>query len=177
MKLWLVEQNDNNHQETRRSTVTEVPSRRLPTTTPALRRLEQALENFVQNLEPLEDLLMSFEERLLGFEEALMELEEGALNERPPRHQEAKHQDYQQHPRLLLSPPEVCRELGVDRGLVYRKLSSGEIPSLRLGDAVRVRRADLEDYMRDMKVLKGQRRHLRLVGGEAVGEENSFAET
>ena len=173
MHLWLVEQNDNNHQETRRSTVTEVPSRRLPTTTPALRRLEQALENFVQNLEPLEDALLSFEERLLGFEDALMELEEVALNERPPRHQ-AKHQDYQQHPRLLLSPPEVCRELGVDRGLVYRKLSSGEIPSLRLGDAVRVRRADLEDYMRDMKVLKGQRRHLRLVG-EAVGEENSFS--
>lgn len=171
MKLWLVEQNDNNHQETRRSTVTEVPSRRLPTTTPALRRLEQALENFLQNLEPLEDVLLSFEERLLGFEEALMELGEGALNERPP-----KHQDYQHNPRLLLSPPEVCRELGVDRGLVYRKLSSGEIPSLRLGDAVRVRRADLEDYMRDMKGLKGQRCHLRLVG-EAVGEEDSFAET
>ena len=200
MTLWLVEHNDNhydhddnpnsNNEETRRrskSTLTEAPSRRprptTTTTTPALGRLEQALKNFVENLEPLEEALLCFEDRLVSFEEALVELEEGAaaLNneERAPKHQpdhQAKHQHYhqQQHPpRLLLSPPEVCRELGVDRGMLYRRLSSGEIPSLRLGDAVKVRRADLEEYMRvrDMKGLKGKQRHLRLVvGGEGVNE-------
>jgi excisionase family DNA binding protein len=66
-----------------------------------------------------------------------------------------------QTPRLL-SPSEVCQELEADRASVYRRLRSGEIPSLKLGNALKVRREDLEGYM------KGQQ-HLR-----SLSEENSF---
>ena len=64
----------------------------------------------------------------------------------------------------LLSPSEVCEELGEESAVVYRKLRSGEIPSLRLGQALKVRRTDLQEY------VKGQQ-HLHL-----LGEENSFRE-
>jgi len=63
-----------------------------------------------------------------------------------------------------MSPLEVCQELEADRASVYRRLRSGEIPSLKLGHALKVRREDLEEYM------KGQQ-HLR-----SLGEENNFQE-
>jgi excisionase family DNA binding protein len=66
-----------------------------------------------------------------------------------------------QTPRLL-SPSEVCQELEADRASVYQKLRSGEIPCLKLGNALKVRREDLEEYM------KGHQ-HLR-----SLSEENSF---
>src|SRR5829696_739080 len=61
---------------------------------------------------------------------------------------------------------EALLELEEDRASVYRRLRSGEIPSLKLGSALKVRRADLEGYMK----VKG-RKHLRL-----VSEENGFRE-
>ena len=66
---------------------------------------------------------------------------------------------------LLLSIPEVCLRLGEDKSSVYGRLRSGEIPSLKLGHALKVRQADLEEYM------KGQQHQLR-----SLGEENSFRE-
>jgi excisionase family DNA binding protein len=123
------------------------------TTTPTPQRLEQALESFVEDLEGLEGAVQRFEEALLELEEGA--LEEGALEEGAPVYQNG------QTPRLL-SPSEVCQELEADRASVYRRLRSGEIPSLKLGSALKVRREDLEGYM------KGQQ-HLR-----SLSEENSF---
>ena len=128
------------------------------TTTPTPQRLEQALESFVEDLEGLEGAVQRFEEALLELEEGALKegaLKEGALKEGAPVYQNG------QTPRLL-SPSEVCQELEADRASVYRKLRSGEIPSLKLGSALKVRREDLEEYM------KG-RKHLRL-----VSEENGF---
>lgn len=139
--------NHNNKETT--SKVKEVP--RISTTT-SLRRLEQALEAFVEGLE-------GYKGALLGFEEALLELEEGALNESAP-----KPQDNREDPRLL-SPQQVCRELGANRTSVYRRLGSGEIPSLKLGHSVRVRRTELKEYIKD------QRRHQC-----SPGEDNGSAE-
>src|SRR5215203_1472305 len=96
---------------------------------------------------------------LLGCKEALLEFKE-ALNDdesQPPKGQSLR----------LLSPSEVCQELGEERVVVYQRLSSGEIPSLKLGDAQRVRQADLQEYMKYMN----RQPHLRL-----VGEEDSFRE-
>jgi excisionase family DNA binding protein len=112
------------------------------------KRLEQALESFVEDLERLEGAVQRFEE-------ALLELEEGALEEGAPVYQNG------QTPRLL-SPSEVCQELEADSASVYQKLRSGEITSLKLGSALKVRREDLEEYM------KGHQ-HLR-----SLSEENSF---
>ena len=133
----------------------------MKTTTPSPQRLEQALEVFVEDLEGLEGALLKFEEALLELEEGALKegaLKEGALKEGASEHQST------QNPRLL-SPAEVCQELGEERTVVYRRLRSGEIPSLKLGHALRVRQADLQEYM------KGQHQPRR-----SLGEENSFRE-
>ena len=130
---------DHNNKETTSKVKEEVP--RMNTTTPSPQRLEQALEGFVRGLEGLEGALLTFE-RLLEF---VLELEEGTLNGgSAPKHQD--NQDLR-----LLSPEEVCGELEADRGSVYRMLSSGEVPSLRLGRAVKVRWADLKEYIQDQR--------------------------
>ena len=124
------------------------------TTTPSPQRLGQALEGFVGNLEGLQDALLNFE-RLLEF---VLELEEGALKEGAPEHQSGQNT-------RLLSPSEVCQVLGEERTVVYRRLRSGEIPCLKLGHTLKVRQADLQEYM------KGQQQQLH-----SLGEENSFRE-
>ena len=118
------------------------------TTTPTPQRLEQALESFVEDLEGLGGAVQRFEE-------ALLELEEGALEEGAQVYQNGQSS-------RLLSPSEVCQELEADRASVYRRLRSGEIACLKLGNALKVRREDLEEYM------KGHQ-HLR-----SLSEENSF---
>ena len=115
------------------------------TTTPTPQRLEQALESFVEDLEGFEGAVQRFEEALLELEEGA--LKEGALEEGAPVYQNG------QTPRLL-SPSEVCQELEADRASVYQKLRSGEIPSLKLGSALKVRREDLEEYMKGQQHLR-----------------------
>ena len=150
MSPWTADNNTTTNKEKTTSTVKEeVP--RMTTTTPSPQRLEQALEVFVGDLEGLEGAL-------LKFEEALLELEEGALKEGAPEHQNGQNL-------RLLSPSEVCQELGEERTVVYRRLRNGEIPCLKLGHALKVRQADLQEYM------KGQQQQLR-----SLGEENSFRE-
>jgi excisionase family DNA binding protein len=129
------------------------------TTTPTPQRLEQALESFVEDLEGLEGAVQRFEEALLELEEGA--LKEGALKEGAPVHQNG-------HSSRLLSPSEVCQELEADKASVYWRLRSGEIPALKLGSALKVRREDLEGYM---KSREQGRKHLRL-----VSEENGFRE-
>jgi|ERR671916_123599 excisionase family DNA binding protein len=162
MSPWTADNNTNN-KETTSKVKEEVP--RMNTTTPSPQRLEQALEAFVGDLEGLEGSLLKFEEALLELEEGTLEegtLEEGALKEGAPEHQNG----HNGHNNLrLLSPSEVCQELGEERTVVYRRLRSGEIPCLKLGHALKVRQADLQEYM------KGQQQQLH-----SLGEENSFRE-
>ena len=118
--------------------------------TTSTQHLEQTIESFVEGLEGLESTLVKFEE-------ALLELEEGALEEEAAEHQNG--QNFK-----LLSPSEVCGELGEESAVVYCKLRSGEIPSLRLGQDLKVRWADLQEY------VKGQQ-HLH-----SLGQDNGFRE-
>jgi excisionase family DNA binding protein len=148
--------NNSNNKEKTTSTVKEEVPRMNTTTTPSPQHLEQALEGFVEGLEGLEGAL-------LKFEEALLELEEGALKEGAPEHQNGQNG----HNLRLLSPSEVCQELGEERTVVYRRLRSGEIPCLKLGHALKVRQTDLQEYMKG----QGQQQQLR-----SLGEENSFRE-
>src|SRR5215203_3211754 len=173
MSPWSADNtNSNNNTNETTSTVKEEVPRMNTTTTPTPQRLEQALESFVEDLEGLEGAVQRFEEALLELEEGALKegaleegaleegaLEEGALEEGAPVQQNGQSS-------RLLSPSEVCQKLEADRASVYRRLRSGEIPSLKLGSALKVRREDLEGYMK----VKG-RKHLRL-----VSEENGFRE-
>jgi excisionase family DNA binding protein len=47
----------------------------------------------------------------------------------------------------LLSFSEVCLELGMSKSWVYRKIRSKEIPSIKLGHNIKVKREDLEEYI------------------------------
>jgi len=78
------------------------------------------------------------------FESALLEFEETLEGEETVRPQERKGLD-------LLSIPEVCQELGMGKSWVYRRLKSGDIPSIKLGRSIKVKRADLEAYLESMR--------------------------
>jgi excisionase family DNA binding protein len=92
----------------------------------SLQRLKQALRAHREALEELESALLKFEESIKGEEQ-----------ERP---QERQRLD-------LLSIPDLCQELGMGKSWVYRHLRSGEIPSVKLGRSIKVKRADLEEYL------------------------------
>ena len=92
----------------------------------SLQRLKQTLEAHHRALEELESALLEFEETI--------------LEESQERPQERQGLD-------LLSMSELCQELGMGKSWVYRRLRSGEIPSVKLGRSIKVKRADLEEYL------------------------------
>ena len=92
----------------------------------SLQQLKQALQSQRVALEQLESALLEFAESI-----------DGESQERP---QERRGLD-------LLSIPELCRELGMGKSWVYRRLRSGEIPSVKLGRSIKVKRGDLEEYL------------------------------
>jgi predicted DNA-binding transcriptional regulator AlpA len=108
------------------------------------------------HLHNLKQALRSCRRALEEFESALLE----ALEETPDENGEAPKRSPNGHNLSLLSLPEVCQELGEERTVVHQRLRSGEIPSLKLGHALKVRQVDLQEYM------KGQRRN------RSLGEKN-----
>ena len=102
----------------------------------ALEPLRQALEVHYRSLDELESALIEFEKALSGREE------------RPERPQAKQGEAEAGGGGLeLLSITGVCQELGMGKSWVYRRIQSGEIPSLKLGHALKVRQADLEEYV------------------------------
>jgi hypothetical protein len=83
----------------------------------ALEQLKQALQAHHQALEQLESALVEFEESISG-ESRL------SLPELPEQEEQRGVQ--------LLSIPQLCQELKMGKSWVYRRLRSGEIPSVRL---------------------------------------------
>ena len=51
---------------------------------------------------------------------------------------------------LLLTVIEVAETLGVSRSTVYGLLYSRRIPSVRIGNCRRIRRSDLDAFVRDL---------------------------
>ena len=112
----------------------------------ALKQLKEALRAHHQALENLESALVEFEQSISG--EATLRLQQ---------------EEQQRASVQLLSIPQVCQELGMGKSWLYRRLRSGEIPSIRLGRSIKVRRDELEEYL--------QRRRYPAVQEEQ--EENS----
>src|SRR5215212_3795281 len=96
--------------------------------------LREALESHHRSLEELESALIEFEEALAGREE------------RPERPQAQPAETGEGHLDLL-SITDVCQELGMGKSWVYRRIQSGEIPSIKLGHNIKVRRENLELYL------------------------------
>ncbi len=102
-----------------------------------VRHIKQSVESLKSALEVLHQHLEELESALLDFE--------GALGG----------QERQEHPRTqqggldLLSIEDVCQELGMGKSWTYRRIKSGEIPSVQLGGSVKVKREDLEEYIQN----------------------------
>ena len=94
-------------------------------------RLKQALNNLRQALEEAESVLLELDETFFEEEEEEKHVQ---------RAQERRGQD-------LFSVMEVCQELGMGKSWVHRRIKIGEIPSIRLGNNIKVRRKDLEEYL------------------------------
>ncbi len=99
-------------------------------------RLRQALEAHRKALEELESTLLELE-GTLGVEEETERLQEG--------------QGGGGDGLVLLSIPEVCQALGMGKSWVYRRLKSGEIPSVKLGRNIKVKRQDLDEYLENRR--------------------------
>jgi excisionase family DNA binding protein len=76
-------------------------------------------------------------------ESALVEFEQSISGEATLR----PHQEEQRGGVQLLSIPQLCQELGMGKSWIYRRLRSGQIPSVRLGRSIKVRRDELEEYL------------------------------
>ncbi len=92
----------------------------MPDNTDRLERLKDALQAHRQALDALEDALLA-------------ELE--------------SHTKHDGAGRELLSLSEVRQELGMSKGWVYQRIRSGEIPNVKLGHNIKVRREDLDSYL------------------------------
>ena len=99
----------------------------------SLRDLLQTLEALQRSLESVQSALIEFEGDLLRQSSSLPE--------------EQRLEEEEQSGLGLLSISEVCRELGMGKSWVYRRLKSGEIPSIKLGHNTKVKRSDLEQYV------------------------------
>ena len=102
----------------------------------AFEPLREALRAHHRSLEELENTLRGFEEALLGGRE-----------ERPERPQAQQGAETAGGGLDLLSITDVCQELGMGKSWVYRRIQSGEIPSVKLGRNIKVSREDLEGYL------------------------------
>jgi excisionase family DNA binding protein len=96
-------------------------------------RLKQALEHLRQALEETERVLLESDETFFK--------EEKHVQQTPER----RGQD-------LFSVMEVCQELEMSKTWVHRMIKSGEIPSIRLGHNIKVRRKDLEEYLESSRL-------------------------
>jgi excisionase family DNA binding protein len=96
-----------------------------------------------RSLKQLKEALQAHHKALENLESALLEFEQSISGEATLRPQVGEQRDGVQ----LLSIPQLCQELGMGKSWIYRRLRSGEIPSLRLGRSIKVRRDELEEYL------------------------------
>ena len=95
-----------------------------------------------RSLKQLKEALQAHHQALEKLESALLEFEQSISEEATLRPQQEGRRGVQ-----LLSIPQLRQELGMGKSWIYRRLRSGEIPSVRLGRTIKVRRDELEEYL------------------------------
>ena len=101
----------------------------------AFEAIREALESHHRSLERLERALIEYEETPTGRED---------WQERPQATRRGGEAGRELDLLLLM---EVSQELGKSKSWVYRRIRRGEIPSIKLGHNIKVRREDLEGYL------------------------------
>jgi excisionase family DNA binding protein len=91
------------------------------------------------------DTLKRLEQALQEHRRASEALEEALLAELRSQNRDSQDQSSYE----LLSIQDLCQELKMGKSWVYRRLKSGQIPSIKLGHNIKVRRKDLEEYLED----------------------------
>jgi excisionase family DNA binding protein len=94
------------------------------------------------SLKHLREALQAHHQAFEKLESALLEFEQSISEEATLRPQQEGRRGVQ-----LISIPQLCQELGMGKSWIYRRLRSGEIPSIRLGRTIKVRRDELEEYL------------------------------
>jgi excisionase family DNA binding protein len=119
-------------QRSREESLVDVSSRQLLRT---LEQTKQALKSHRRSVERLKSALIEFE---------------GILDQperRPERPQVKEQGGVGAGSPDLVSITEVSQELRRSKSWIYRSIQSGEIPSVKLGETIKVRREDLEGYL------------------------------
>lgn len=62
-----------------------------------------------------------------------------------------------EQPALLLRAEEAAKILAIGRSKVFQLLASGELPAIRIGRLVRVRRSDLERWIEERRTAETDR--------------------
>ena len=99
---------------------------------------DSSLRNLLQTLEALQRSLESVQTALIEFEGDLLRQTSSLPEEQRLEEQSGLG---------LLSISEVCRELGMGKSWVYQRIRSGEIPSIKMGHNIKVKREALEGYL------------------------------
>ena len=73
--------------------------------------------------------------------------------------------------KLLLKPSEVQQLLGCGRSIVYRLISEGDIPSVRVGRCIRVQRKSLDKWIVDHENAKGDGRSTTVSNASALSKD------
>ena len=110
--------------------------------------MDSSRRQIQRGLEPLKQALKSHHRTLERLVSALIEFED--VLKQPagrPERPLVKDQGVGAGSPDLLSITQVCQELGMGKSWVYRRIKSGEIPSVKLGNNIKVRREDLEGYL------------------------------
>jgi excisionase family DNA binding protein len=113
-----------------------------------LQQLRQAILAQQQILEQLGELVLELSKGNRRAVEHLEELLRGFEPDATLDEESEERSEYSDPGEELLSIPEVRKRLGMGKSWVYQRLKSGEIPNVRLGNNFKVRRQDLEEYIR-----------------------------
>ncbi len=103
------------------------------------RQLTRAMGKLQQALEEVESALVECEEAL------------GTALPVPPVRSLPPERSHGQESTELLSITQVCQELGMGKSWVYHRIKSGEIPSVKLGRNIKVKREDLDQYLENQR--------------------------
>jgi excisionase family DNA binding protein len=112
------------------------------TSPPQVRQLKHAMGKLQQALEDVASALVECEEAL-GTELSV-----------PPDHSHRSAPPERSHGHEsmdLLSIERLSQELGMGKSWIYNRLKSGEIPSIKLGRNIKVKREDLEQYLENQR--------------------------